>query len=125
MSTPSSIPLGKRILVSFGISWLAAVSLGIIYGARVVGRVSIADLWVMGVIQIATIVSTVIAIFLTPLTAWVLQSYSSIKWIFCLWLLLIIWVFAAYAASLFGLIIVGALLLSIGGLVGIRFIARR
>jgi hypothetical protein len=125
MSTPSSIPLGKRIFASFGISWLAAVSLGIIYGARVVGRVSISDLWVMGVIQIATIVSTVIAIFLTPLTAWVLQSYASIKWIFCLWLLLIIWIFAAFAARLYGLIIDGALLLSIGGLVGIRFIARR
>jgi hypothetical protein len=125
MSTPGSIPLGKRILVSFGISWLAAVSLGIIYGARVVGKGSIADLWVMGIIQIATIVSTVIAIFLTPLTAWVLESYASIKWIFCLWSLLIVWIFAAFAAGLYGLIIDGALLLSIGGLVGIRFIASR
>jgi hypothetical protein len=125
MNTPSSIPLGKRILISFGISWLASVSLGIIYGARVAGTVSRADLWVMGVIQIATIVSTVIAILLTPLTAWALQSYASIKWIFCLWLLLIIWIFVAFAASLYGLIIDGALLLSIGGLVGIRFIVRR
>jgi hypothetical protein len=79
----------------------------------------------MAIIPVATIVSSVIAIFLTPLTAWALQSYASIKWIFCLWLLLIIWIFAAFAASLYGLIIVGALLLSIGGLVGIRFMASR
>ena len=79
----------------------------------------------MAVIQVATIVSTVIAIFLTPLTAWALQSYASIKWFFCLWLLLVVWIFVAFAASLYGLIIVGALLLSIGGLVGIRFIVRR
>jgi hypothetical protein len=61
----------------------------------------------------------------TPLTAWALQSYASIKWIFCLWLLLIIWIFVAFAVRLYGLIIVGALLLTISGLVGIRFVGRR
>jgi len=112
--------------VSFGISWLAAVSLGIIYGARVVGRVSISDLWVMGVIQVATIVSSVIAVFLTPLIAWGLGSYAVIKWILFLWLLMVVWVLAIFVVTHNGpLVLDGALLFSIGGLVGIRFIANR
>jgi hypothetical protein len=126
MNTPSCIPIGKRILLSFGISWLAAVSLGIIYGARVVGRISIADLWVMGVIQIATIVSSVIALVLTPLIAWILRSYAVIKWIAVLWLLMVLWILAIIGLSQNGaLALDSAVLLTVGGLVGIRFITNR
>jgi hypothetical protein len=125
VSSPSSISLGKRILVSFGISWFAAVSLGIVYGARGVGRYSLADLWVMGVIQVATIVSSAIAIFLTPLIAWALRRYGVIKWILALWVLMVVWVLAMFALCQNGsLVLQSAVLLTIGGLVGIRFIAR-
>jgi len=126
MNAPSSIPLAKRILVSFGISWLAAVSLGIIYGVRVVGRISIADLWIMGVIPIATIISSVIAVFLTPLIAWILRSYAVIKWIAVLWLLMVLWVLAIIGLSQNGpLALDSAVLLTVGGLVGIRFMTNR
>jgi len=79
MNSPSSIPLAKRLFLAFGISWFGAVSLGLVYGARVIGTVSVAQLWVMAVIQVAVIISSIIAIFVTPLTAWVLQGCGVIN----------------------------------------------
>ena len=126
MNTPSAIPLGKRIFLSFVISWLAALSLGIVYGARVIGTVDLAKLWVMTVIQVAAIISSVIAVFLTPLIVWGLRSYGVIKWILLLWLLMIAWVLMIFALTHSGgLVLIGGLLLSVGGLVSIRFIGNR
>jgi hypothetical protein len=78
MTTPSAIPVGKRIVLSFLISWVAAVSLGIIFGARAVGVASPAQLWVMLVVQVATIVASVVALFLTPLVAWSVSGCRSV-----------------------------------------------
>jgi hypothetical protein len=121
MSTTSSIPLGKRVFLSFGIAWLAAVSLGNIYGARAVGRVNPSDLWIMGVIQIATTFSSIIAVFLTPLIAWVLRSYAAIKWILLLWLIAVIWVLvmAPIVQNLWS-VVASVLILTLAGLTGIR-----
>ena len=64
-------------------------------------------------------------LFLTPLTAWALKSYTSIKWIFCLWLLLALWLLATPALTQSGqFIIYGAFFLAVGGLIGIRLLAR-
>jgi hypothetical protein len=119
------IALAKSILLAFAVSWFGAVSLGNIYGAIVGRTVNIADLWIMAIIPIATIVSSIIAIFMTPLTLWAMHGYASIKWFFGLWLLLIICMFLGFAARLYGLIIPGLLILSIGGLVGIRYIGSK
>jgi hypothetical protein len=126
MNAPSGIPLGRRIFISFVISWFASVSLGIIYGARVVNRASFADLWVMGVVQVAAIISSVIALLLTPLVAWGLRSYSVIKWFLLLWLLMVAWVVTIIAVTHNGAFVLdGALLLTIGGLIGIKVMADR
>ncbi|MGA2603394.1 MAG: hypothetical protein ABSG14_04125 [Verrucomicrobiia bacterium] len=121
MNVTGAIPTAKRIALALGISWLASVSLGLVYGARVVGTVSVPQLWVMGVIQVATIISTVIGIFLTPLIAWVLRSYGVIKWIVLLWLLSVIWVLTIFTLTHSGgIALEGALLLTLVGLIVIR-----
>jgi len=119
-------PMIKRILISLAITWVAATTLGIILGARVLGTASITNLWGAGVVQMAAMLCTGTALFLTPLTAWALKSYASIKWIFCLWLLLALWLLATPALIQSGqFIICGAFLLAVGGLIGIRLLARQ
>jgi hypothetical protein len=117
------IPQRKSLLLSLAVSWFGAVSLGNIYGAIGGHTVNIADLWIM--VPLATIVSSIIAIFMTPITLWAMRGYASIKWLFGLWILLIICMFLGFAARLYGLIIPGLLILSIGGLVGIRYIGSK
>jgi len=63
-------PMIKRILISLAITWVAATTLGIILGARVLGTASITNLWGAGVVQMAAMLCTGTALFLTPLTAW-------------------------------------------------------
>jgi hypothetical protein len=78
----------------------------------------------MGVIQIATMFSSIIAVFLTPLIAWVLRSYATIKWILLLWLIAVIWVLvrAPIFQNLWS-VVASVLILSVAGLTGIRSMA--
>ena len=93
--TQSFIPLPKRILISFGVCWLIAMLLTVIYGVRVrmVGHASLDSLWYLGIIQVAVIRCVVLALLATPLTIWALRSYDALKWITLLFLILIGWVF--------------------------------
>ena len=124
VTTTSVIPLAKRILVSFGVAWLCATSLGLIHAVQVMGSRSVRELWVMGVIQIAGLFSAAAAILLTPLVAWAVRNYRSMKWVFCLWVLLLIWLLVVQRVTQNDSVsIFGALVLCVGGLIGIRLAA--
>jgi len=106
------------------VSWFGAISLGLIYGGCIVRSASIEKLWIMGVIQISFVFSTVIALLITPLTVWAFKPGSvSIKWIAPLWLLLVIYCLAVTPKSaFFGLY--GTLALTVIGMTSIRLLAR-
>ena len=78
----------------------------------------------MGVIQIAGLFSAAAAILLTPLVAWAVRNYRSMKWVFCLWVLLLIWLLVVQRVTQNDSVsIFGALVLCVGGLIGIRLAA--
>jgi hypothetical protein len=127
MNTQNFIPLPKRILISFGVCWLIAMMLSVIYGVRVrmVGHASLDSLWYLGIIQVTVIRCIVLALLATPLTVWTLRSYAALKWISLLFVVLVGWILLAKAMPGGRLIIFGGLLLSFAGLIAIRFICRR
>ena len=124
-NTPNSISPFKRVLASFAISCVAAVSLGIIYGSRVVGTCFVTDLWVMAVLPVATIISSVVAVVLTPLVAWGLRNFSVIKWVALLWFTDVAWILGIFAVTHSDrLALDGAIFLSVAGLAAIGFRTR-
>lgn len=126
MASRTPIPLAKRILLSLAISWFMAVSCGILFGACAAGTASVADLWVMAVIPVATLFSSIVALALTPLVAWGFRSYAVVWWLVVLWLVMIGWILAAFALTHNGpVVILGALLLTVAGLFGVRFVGNK
>jgi hypothetical protein len=126
MKPKNSITLSKHIFFGFLISWLSAVSIGIIFSARIIGTNSITDLWTMAVIQVAVIFSSIVSVLFTPLVIWRFRSYGVIKLICLLWLAIVFWILILFPVTHSdGIVLGGALLLSIAGLVGIRFLDQR
>lgn len=78
----------------------------------------------MGVVQISFVLSSVIALLITPLTVWAFKpNVASMKWIAPLWLLLAVYCLAVTPQSaFFGLY--GTLALTVIGMISIRFLAR-
>jgi hypothetical protein len=69
-------------------SWIASVTLGLLFGACVSGRCSFATIRLPGVVPVALITSTAVSIVITPIVAWSLrtgvrnlQIYAPILWI--------------------------------------------
>ena len=126
MNTQPTIPMGKRIVLSFGASLVGAMGLTIIYGvrSRVIGQVSLDSLWYLWILQFALLRCVVLALITTPLAAWALRSYAALKWMALLFVVLSAWVLLARAMPGARLIIFGGLLLSSAGFVAIRFICR-
>jgi hypothetical protein len=126
MASRALIPVAKRILLSLAISWFMAVSCGILFGACAVGTTSIVELWVMAVIPVATVFSSIVALALTPLVAWGFRSYAVVWWLVVLWLVMVGWILAGFALTHNGpVVILGALLLTVVGLFGVRFMGNR
>jgi drug/metabolite transporter (DMT)-like permease len=112
----------KRIIQRAGITWAAAATLGLLYGACAIDRASIKTLWETGVVQMSLIFSTSAALLITPLAVWALKPPNSMKKVFGLWLLLVAYILLVTPWSArWGLY--GALLLCAAGLVSIRLFA--
>ncbi|MGC2187708.1 MAG: hypothetical protein WA607_04715 [Candidatus Sulfotelmatobacter sp.] len=113
----------KRILLAATMSWVYAVTLGLLFAACASGRFSFSTLGLPGVVPVALIASTVAAIAMTPIATWSVRTgarnlriYGSI-----LWIVLAGWVVAAVrwnpAYGLYGVLILGLV-----GLVFLGFI---
>ena len=78
----------NRILLAAAMSWTFSVTLGLLFAAVVLGRFSLTNLLLPGVVPVALIVSTAASIILTPITVWALRTgaknlyvYGPILWI--------------------------------------------
>ncbi len=112
-----------RALVAAAISWVASVTLGLLFAACASGRFSLSTLRLLGVVPVALLVSTVIAVAIFPLAWWStrtgvrnLRVYGPVLWI----------ALAAYVvlviprAGVYGPY--GLLLLGVIGLVALGFV---
>ena len=111
------------ILKCVGLSWVMAASLGVIFGAAVMHNASIRELWAGCVVQVSLIISTVIALLMTPLTIW---SFAPKRRLLLpkggiLWCLLVGYILLV-APHNGPMAIVGSLLLGAGGLIAIRLL---
>jgi hypothetical protein len=111
----------NRVLLAAGLSWIYSVTLGLLFAACTSGRFSFSTLKLPGVVPVALISSTIIALVMTPIAAWSLRTgtrnlrlYGPILWIvLAAWLLLVVPWNAAYGESsvlilgLVGLVIMG------------------
>ena len=77
-----------RILLAAGTSWMYSVTLGLLYAACASGHFDLRTLWLPGVIPVAMLFSTVVAIGITPIAVWSLRTgkknlyiYGPILWI--------------------------------------------
>lgn len=64
----------RRILVAACVTWSSSTFLALLFAAGTSGDLSIHTLLLPGVIPIAVMFSTVIAVFMTPLVYWSLTS---------------------------------------------------
>jgi len=78
----------NRLLLAAAISWSYSVTLGLLFAACASGRFSFRTLRLPGVVPVALIISTVIAVVVTPVAVWSLRTgmknlaiYGPILWI--------------------------------------------
>jgi hypothetical protein len=127
MPSQTHISIPKRVFVAFGICWLAALLLSVIYGVRlrVVGHASLESLWYLGIVAFVVLRCLVLAALTTPLVAWTLRSYAVLKWHLVLFAGLVVWTLSVKPMPGARFLIFGGLLLSYIGLVVIRFSSQR
>jgi hypothetical protein len=78
----------KRILLAAALSWFYSATLGLLFAACASGRLSFGTLRLPGVVPVALIASSIIALFMTPIAAWSVRTgtrnlrlYGPILWI--------------------------------------------
>ena len=78
----------NRVLLAAGLSWVYSVTLGLLFAASTSGRLSFSTLRLPGVVPVALITSTIIALVMTPIAAWSVRTgtrnlclYGPILWI--------------------------------------------
>src|SRR5579863_1207793 len=116
--------VAKRILLAAAISWGYSATLGMLFATRASGSFSLSTLRLPGVIPVAPIGSTVVAIGITPIAAWSVRTgvrnlciYGPILWVLlAAYLVLVVPEIGAFSGEL------GLLILSIVGLVSLGFI---
>lgn len=64
----------NRLLIAASVAWFSATSLALLFATGTSGDLSIHTLLLSGVIPVAVMFSTVIAVFMTPLVYWSLTS---------------------------------------------------
>lgn len=115
----------KQILLGASVAWCGATLLGLLYAACASGRISLDTLRLPGVVPVALLISSGIALLMTPLVVWALKSgeKSLIAYGVALFALLVVYmVLVAPTNPEFGLY--GSVLLGITGLVIIGFLHR-
>jgi hypothetical protein len=80
--------LSNRILLAAGLSWFSAVTLGLLFAACASGRFSFSTLRLPGVIPVALIISSIVAVLMLPIAFWSLRTgtkntitFAPILWI--------------------------------------------
>ena len=78
----------NRTLLAAGMSWGFSVTLGLLFAACASGRFSLRTLLLPGVVRVALITSTVLAVLVTPIAVWAVKTgtknlciYGPIVWI--------------------------------------------
>lgn len=78
----------NRMLLAAGMSWFYSVTLGLLFAACASGRFSLGTLLLPGVVPVALIISTVLALLVTPIAVWAVRTgtrnlriYGPILWI--------------------------------------------
>ena len=88
----------NRVMLGAALSWIYAVTLGLLFAACASGRLSFGTLQLPGVVPVALITSTIIALLMTPIAAWSVRTgvrnlciYGPILWIaLAAWLVLVV-----------------------------------
>lgn len=119
----STMSMWNRVLLAAAISWGYAVTLGLLFAACASGRFSFSTLRLPGVIPVALVISTVVAIIMTPFAVWSVRTgtknlciYGPILWIvLAAYILLVIPRSGAYGPY-------GLLLLGVVGLIALGLI---
>ncbi len=77
-----------RIFLGAAMSWVASVALGLLFATMASGRFWLGGLRLPGVVPVALVVSTGVALVVTPIAVWSLRTgikncvvYGSILWI--------------------------------------------
>ena len=118
----------NRVLLAAAISWIACVTLGLLFAAGVTGRYFLfSTLCLPGVVPVALLGSTVVSIVVTPIAIWSLRTgvknffiYGSFLWFaLAAYEVVIVPRYGAYGLP-YGLY--GGLLLGIVGLAILGFI---
>jgi len=88
----------NRVMLGAALSWIYAVTLGLLFAACAAGRLSFSTLRLPGVVPVTITGSTIIALVMTPIAAWSVRTgvrnlylYGPILWIvLAAWLLLVV-----------------------------------
>lgn len=115
----------KQILLGASFAWSSATLLALLYASCVSGRLSLDTLRLPGVVPVALLISTGIALLMVPLVMWAFKSGEKILIAYgaALFLLLVIYMVVVTPTNpAFGLY--GSVLLAIAGLAIIGFIHR-
>src|SRR5215831_1270590 len=115
----------KQIIVGASVSWCGATLLGLFYAACSSGRISLDTLRLPGVVPVALLTSTGIAVLVTPLVVWAFRSGRPTLVFYgaALFVLLLTYTGLIAPANAF-LGLYGSVFLGIVGLVIIGFIRR-
>ncbi len=94
--TDTSMSMVKRILLAAALSWVYSVTLGLVFAATLLGRLSLEPLALPGVIPVALLGSSIVAVAIAPLSMWALRAGARNLWTYgpALWVVL-----AAFAVA--------------------------
>jgi len=118
-----ALNMWNRMLLAVAISEGSALTLGLLFAACASGRFSLSTLRLPGVVPVALVVSTVVAIMMTPIAMWSVRTgirnlciYGPMLWmVLAAYILLVIPRTGAYGPY-------GLLLLGVAGLVVLALI---
>lgn len=112
----------NRIIIAGALSLVGSATLALIFAACATGRFDLSTLNLPGVIQVALLTSMIIAILITPLTAWAYKQekivYFVILWVLLSVIILLINTKVGFGAiGLYGPIVLGLIGVIVIGLI--------
>jgi hypothetical protein len=83
----------NRVALGAALSWVYAVTLGLLFAACAAGRLSFSTLRLPGVVPVALISSTIAALLMTPVAVWAVRTGTRNLWLYgpILWIVLAAW----------------------------------
>lgn len=116
----------NRIFLAAGLSWFSAATLGLLFAACASGRFSLSTLRLPGVVPVALIVSSIVAVLMLPFAFWSLRTGTKNVFTFAplLWIVLAAYILVAIPRTgqlgPYGLLVLSAIGLFLLGLVPAR-----